>query len=169
MWIRDELPRSVPGVRTILYGYDSQLIGSNSFQSIGDIAVSLIWNLKLGGWNLPSSRPIIFLAHSLGGMVLKDAIVQMANSSDKSVTDILYNLLGVIMFGVPSLGMEQSYLMTMVEGQANETLVQDLSRNSNYVRRLDEAFKGFSIVHNVKILWAYETKESPTIIVGHLD
>lgn len=168
MWIRDELPRSVPGVRIVLYGYNSQLIDSNSFQSIGDIAARLIWNLKSGGWNLPSSRPIIFLAHSLGGIVLKDAIVQMANSTDKSVKDIIHNLLGAVMFGVPSLGMEQSYLMAMVEGQANETLVQDLSRNSNYVRQLDLAFNGLSIVHSVKILWAYETRESPTIVVSHL-
>ncbi|KAK1238167.1 hypothetical protein MKX08_002746 [Trichoderma sp. CBMAI-0020] len=164
MWIRDELPRLVPGVRAVLYGYNSRLIGSNSFQSISDIARSLILDLKPGGWNLPTSKPIIFLAHSLGGIVLKEAIVQMADSTDKSVAGILYNLLGAIMFGVPSLGMEQSYLMAMVEGQANQTLVQDLSRNSNYVRRLDEAFNGLSFRHMVKIYWAYETEESPTVV-----
>lgn len=160
----------MPGVRAVLYGYDSQLIDSNSFQSISDIAVSLIWNLKSGGWNLSSSRPIIFLAHSLGGIVLKEAIVQMADSGNKGVAGILDNLLGAIMFGVPSLGMQQSHLMAMVEGQANEMLVQDLSRENggNYVRQLNKAFNGLSIVHTVKILWAYETKESPTIVVSHL-
>ncbi|KAL7920620.1 hypothetical protein ACQKWADRAFT_298002 [Trichoderma austrokoningii] len=166
MWIRDELPRSLPGVRAVLYGYDSRLIGSNSFQSISDIAVSLIWNLKSGGWNLPSSKPIIFLAHSLGGIVLKEAIVQIAECGDKSVAGILDNLLGGIMFGVPNLGMQQSHLMAMVEGQANEMLVQDLSREngSNYVRQLYTSFNGLSVVHKVKILWAYETEQSPTVI-----
>ncbi|KAM0511390.1 hypothetical protein ACHAPE_009905 [Trichoderma viride] len=164
MWIRDELPRSVPGVRAVLYGYDSRLISSNSFQSISGIARGLILDLKSGGWNFPSSRPIIFLAHSLGGIVLKDAIVQIADSGDKSVANILDNLLGAIMFGVPSLGMHQSHLMAMVEGQANEMLVQDLSRQngSSYLRQLNISFNGLSIVHTVKILWAYETEESPT-------
>ncbi|KAL7895514.1 hypothetical protein HDV64DRAFT_95259 [Trichoderma sp. TUCIM 5745] len=167
MWIRDELPRSVPGVRAVVYGYDSQLVGSNSFQSISDIARSLIGNLKSGGWNLPSSKPIIFLAHSLGGIVLKDAIVQIADSNDRGVTDILTNLLGAIMFGVPNLGMQQSSLMAMVEGQANEMLIQDLSRDngSDYLRQLNKAFNGLSIIRTVKILWAYETKQSPTVIV----
>lgn len=160
----------MPGVRAVLYGYDSQLIGSNSFQSISDIARSLVLDLKSGGWNLPSSRPIVFQAHSLGGIVLKEAIVQMADSGDKSVAGILDNLLGAIMFGVPSLGMQQSHLMAMAEGQANELLVQDLSRDNggNYVRQLNKAFNGLSIVHTVKILWAYETEESPTIVVSHL-
>jgi hypothetical protein len=171
MWIRDELPRSVPGVRAVLYGYDSQLIGSKSFQSISDIARSLVLNLKSGGWNLPTSKPIIFLAHSLGGIVLKDAIVQIADSGNRDMADIVDNLLGIIMFGVPSLGMQQSHLMAMVEGQANEMLVQDLSRDngSSYVRRLNEKFNGLSTVHTVKILWAYETEESPTVVVSCLD
>lgn len=170
MWIRDELPRSFPGVRVVLYGYDSRLIGSSSFQSIRDIAHSFVLNLKSGAWNISSSKPIIFLAHSLGGIVLKEAIVQMAGSTDRKVADTLDNLLGAIMFGVPSLGMQQSHLMAVVEGQANEMLVQDLSRDngSNYVRQLNESFNGLSIVHTMKIFWAYETEESPTVVVSYL-
>ena len=38
---------------------------------------------------------------------------------ESSVAYILQNLRGAIMFGVPSLGMEQSHLMAMVEGQLN--------------------------------------------------
>lgn len=40
---------------------------------------------------------------------------------------------------VPSLGMVQAHLAAMVEGQVNETLVQDLSREggANYLRDLD--------------------------------
>ncbi|PNP46477.1 hypothetical protein THARTR1_10799 [Trichoderma harzianum] len=158
----------MPRVRAICYGYDSHLIGSTSFQTIGDIARSLIWDLRSGGWNLPSSRPIIFLAHSLGGIVLKEAIVQIANNGDRSVSGILNNLLGAVMFGVPSLGMQQSHLMAMVEGQANEMLVQDLSRENgtHYLRQLNKAFNGLSIISKVKILWAYETQESHTTVKG---
>ena len=165
MWIRDSIPRSVPGVRSIIYGYDSKLTESSSFQSISDIARTLILQLKSGGWNSPSSKPVVFLAHSLGGLVLKDAIVQMADR-EKSITGILDSFLGAIMFGVPSLGMEQSHLLAMVTGQPNELLVQDLSRDcgANYVRKLHSAFGGLSFLWAARILWAYETKESPTVV-----
>ena len=167
MWIRDEIPRSLPNVRTIIYGYNSKLIGGNSFQSISDIALGLIHQLKSGGWNLVSSKPIVFLAHSLGGIVLKETLVQVADR-EKSIASILDNVQGAIMFGVPSLGMQQSHLMAMAEEQANEILIQDLSREngSNYLRQLNKSFAGISFIRKACIFWAYETKESQTVIVS---
>jgi hypothetical protein len=48
---------------------------------------------------------------------------------DKGVSSTLGNIQAAIMFGVPNLGMEQPYLMAMIEGQVNEPLVQDISRD----------------------------------------
>jgi len=166
MWIRDAIPTVLPEVRTIVYGYDSELTDSRSFQSISDIARALVLHLRSNGWNLRSSKPIVFLAHSLGGLILKEAIVQMADR-DKSVSGILNNICGAIMFGVPSLGMEQSHLLAMVDGQPNESLVQDLSYNrSGYIRQLNARFEGLSFLKQAKIFWAYETKESATVVVS---
>lgn len=169
MWIRDAIPKDLPGVRAIIYGYDSRLKDSNSFQTVSDIARNLVLHLKSGGWNLPSSKPVVFLAHSLGGIILKDAIVQIADR-EQSVANILNSIQGAIMFGVPSLGMQISHLMAMVEGQANEILVQDLSRENgaNYLRQLNTQFEGLSLIKTARILWAYETKQSPTVVVSPL-
>jgi hypothetical protein len=166
MWIRDEIPTSVPGVRVIVYGYDTKLVGSRSFQSISDIARSLILHLRSGGWNLGSSKPIIFLAHSLGGLVLKDAIVQIADC--ESVSSILNSVKGAIMFGVPSLGMQISHLLAMVEGQANEMLVRNLSceNGTRYLWQLNKRFDGISFIREARIFWAYETEKSPTVVVS---
>ncbi|KAK0638583.1 hypothetical protein B0T16DRAFT_227181 [Cercophora newfieldiana] len=165
MWIRDALPFSIPGLRTITYGYESSLVQSNSFQSISDIAQTLVLQLKLGGWNLPSSKPVVFLAHSLGGLVLKEGIVQMA-ARDKSFSAVLDNISGAVMFGVPSLGMQQCHLMAMVEGQPNECLIEDLSRQTGarYLRDLNARFEGLSFLKTAKVFWAYETRESPTVM-----
>jgi len=166
MWIRDTLPISVPGLRAIVYGYKSSLGRSSSFQSISDIAQTLARQLKLGGWCLPSSKPVVFLAHSLGGLVLKEAIVQMAGR-DKSFSGILDNISGAVMFGVPSLGMQQCHLMAIVEGQPNEFLVEDLSRQTGrYLRDLNARFEGLSFLRTAEVLWAYETRESPTVVVS---
>ncbi|KAK7215375.1 hypothetical protein V2G26_003378 [Clonostachys chloroleuca] len=165
MWLRDALPFSIPGVRSFIYGYDSKVLASHSFQSISDISTGFILALKNGGWNLNSKKPIIFIAHSLGGIVLKDACVQIAEAREATTACILNNIQGAIMFGVPSLGMEQSHLLAMVEGQANETLVQDLSRGNgnNYLRQLRGRFDGICFTRQARIIWAYETVESPTI------
>ena len=168
MWIRDVIPKSLPGVRAILYGYESNLLGSKSFQSITDIAVTLIHHLKAGGWNFEDSKPLVFLAHSLGGIVLKSAVIEIANGRNNSVTSILDKIQGAIMFGVPNLGMEQGHLATLVEGQANEMLVQDLSRGNGtqYLREQNDQFGGICHLRRVRVFWAYETKLSPTLVVS---
>ena len=80
MWLRDSLPKDVAGIRCIIYGYDSALDEGNSFQSIEDLAVSFIRHLKTSGWTAPSSKPLIILGHSLGGIILRKALIYLANS-----------------------------------------------------------------------------------------
>ncbi|CAH0002163.1 unnamed protein product [Clonostachys byssicola] len=164
MWLRDEIPRLIPGVRVILYGYNSQILKSKSFQSITDIALGLINQLQAGGWTMKSSKSLIFLAHSLGGIVLKDAIVQIADR--EIVASILDKIKGIIMFGVPNLGIYNSHLIMMTQGQPNESLIQELSRGNgnSYLRELNRRFDGLSFITRAKIYWAYETKESATVL-----
>jgi hypothetical protein len=38
MWLRDSLPYDLPGVRILTYGYDSHLVGSQSFQGVEALA-----------------------------------------------------------------------------------------------------------------------------------
>lgn len=73
MWIRDKLPQFLPMVRFATYGYETKLFPSTSFQSVPDLAISLVAVLRSCGWSSPTAKPLIFLAHSLGGAVLKQA------------------------------------------------------------------------------------------------
>lgn len=41
MWLRDSLPAKLPGTRILIYGYDTQLVGSRSFQILQDLGMSL--------------------------------------------------------------------------------------------------------------------------------
>lgn len=41
MWLRDSLPFDLPGVRIMLYGYDTRLHDSRSFQDLETLASSL--------------------------------------------------------------------------------------------------------------------------------
>ncbi|KAI9150643.1 hypothetical protein HJFPF1_10418 [Paramyrothecium foliicola] len=164
MWIRDEMPSYLPGVRNIIYGHDSRLVDSASNQTIRDMSREFIDYLRIGNFNLPSAKPLVFLAHSLGGLILKDAMVQIAGAADVSDSSILERVRGAVMFGVPNLGMEQSHLLAIVDGQPNETLIEDLSRGSQYLSQLDKAFSGIIFERDIKVFWGYETVLSHTVI-----
>ncbi|KAI1177768.1 hypothetical protein F4777DRAFT_540280 [Nemania sp. FL0916] len=162
MWIRDALPRFLPNVRPIIYGYDTALQGSTSFQTIFDLSLGFIQNLAAHGWSSLSCKPLVFVAHSLGGIVLKQTFVTLANRTPDA--PILLSAQGVVFFGVPNSGMQQAELLSVVKGQPNSGLVSDLSLHSPYTRQLDQQFVGISALQDTLLYWGYETKESPTVV-----
>ncbi|KAK3321504.1 hypothetical protein B0T19DRAFT_374928 [Cercophora scortea] len=164
MWIRDELPMHLEGTRAIVYGYDTRLKDSQSFQSISDLARGLVNQLQTYGWGFPHAKPLAFLAHSLGGLVLKDALVQIAKGSTEAYRTLISIVRGGIFFGVPNLGMEQSHIRAIVQNNPNEALVEDIARNSNYICKLNEDFSQVSFRGRLKCFWAFETSRSPTAL-----
>jgi hypothetical protein len=161
MWIRDALARDIPGLRVFLYGYETTLKGSNSFESILDLSIAFINHLKASAWAKPTKKPLLLLAHSLGGIIAKEALTTLADNDQVTLSLVQ----GGVFFGVPSTGMETKHLLAVIKGQPNEDLVRDLSVKSEYLRMLDDRFSGICSLRNVKIFWAYEQRTSPTVVV----
>ncbi|CAM1507577.1 Fc.00g072180.m01.CDS01 [Cosmosporella sp. VM-42] len=164
MWIRDSLPKLVPGVRFIIYGYDTALADSESFQNVPDLAVSLINEMKAGGWTSSAAKSLVFFAHSLGGVVLKQTFVMLASSSDVGKS-MLERIRGVIFFGVPSQGMQLADIFNMLGSQPNkDALVKYISTESQYLHQLERQVFGISYVRRMKLFWSYETQTTPTLV-----
>lgn len=165
MWLRDELPQRHPTMRAWIYGYDTNLTDSTSFQSISDLSISLINHLEASDFASPSAPQILIMAHSLGGIVFKEAISNLARGGERSI-HILRLIRGAILFGVPNLGMEQSHLQSLVQYQPNRALVDDLAVGSPYLKILDQQFLAHRIVQRMNIIWAYETRTSAVLEVN---
>lgn len=79
MWLRDSLPYDItledagrPMARVITYGYESAVARSKNMQNLEDLATSFHSSL-LALASVPTVRPIILVAHSLGGLIVKQA------------------------------------------------------------------------------------------------
>ncbi|RDW65049.1 hypothetical protein BP6252_10700 [Coleophoma cylindrospora] len=100
--------------RVFVYGYDAALrlsLQQNSI-SIGGLAEGLFAAL-IDARSDTNRRPIVFVAHSLGGLVLKRAILDMHQSihsretltnSAKLAQGLYESISGLIFFGTPHLG-----------------------------------------------------------------
>jgi hypothetical protein len=71
VWLRDLLPQQIPHARIMSFGYDSVLQFSKSVADIGTFAEQLLEDLISRRNGLAAKRPIIFICHSLGGIVVK--------------------------------------------------------------------------------------------------
>ncbi|KFZ03699.1 hypothetical protein V502_10733 [Pseudogymnoascus sp. VKM F-4520 (FW-2644)] len=165
MWLCDSLPRDLPGAQIMIYGYDTQLHGSASFQDIESLASSLRASIAAqrtsGSTNAkPKTVPLIFIAHSLGGLIVKEAMIQMKN--DKKHQDILESIYGGLFFGVPSQGMEITSLVPMVAGQLNQALLHTLGKESQLLRNQFRDFPKAFDSKDSEIFCYYETEMSRT-------
>lgn len=161
MWLRDALPHELPGTRVLTYGYDTRLAGSHSFQNLEDVALKFRRSLKIALGDRPSNRPLIFIAHSLGGLVLKQALIQMASGSVEDVS-IFYSTYGILFFGVPNQGMDISSLLAMVGSQPNLPFLTMLSKDAGILQELIEKFRTVFEFKDSEIISFYETHASRT-------
>jgi hypothetical protein len=71
----------------------------------------------------------------------------------------------VLFFAVPSRGLDNSSLMSMVKGQPNEDLVRNLSESSPFLGLLHDRFSKCFTLDDSKILCIFETQTTPTVEV----
>ncbi|KAK5227269.1 hypothetical protein LTR72_003259 [Exophiala xenobiotica] len=163
MWLRDQLPDDFPDTRVMIYGYDTKLLKSESFQTIEDLAISFIAQLRNIGKTQTSTKPLVIFAHSLGGLLVKRALCLLAGSGE-SESFMLEHIRLVFLFGVPSAGMEMAYLLPMVDGQPNQPLVQCLAKDdpNRFLQGLSDSFHGISCLRQIRLISAYETQRTRT-------
>ncbi|KAL7780982.1 ankyrin repeat protein [Trichoderma afarasin] len=163
MWLRDALPIDVPGARILIYGYDTRLIRSRSFQNLTDLGKALQIDMK-GIRGFTQTRPIIFIGHSLGGLVIKEAIVKLKEALDEKDDSILCSTAGFLFFGVPHQGMAIESLVPLVKDYPNRSLLESLNKNSALLQRLEKDFSNAFGTKRLRIVSFYETENSPTAV-----
>jgi hypothetical protein len=70
-WLRDFLPKQIPFARVLSFSYNSTVMFTKSVADIGTFSEQLLEDLLSMRSGLAASRPIIFVCHSLGGIVVK--------------------------------------------------------------------------------------------------
>ncbi|KAL4790654.1 hypothetical protein BDV19DRAFT_372080 [Aspergillus venezuelensis] len=159
MWLRDFLPKQLPQARILLFGYNSNVSIQSSSAGVREQAQYLLNRLWLERQGY-ETRPIIFIAHSLGGIVVKEALVQAKlGHTYQSIQAATY---GIVFFGTPHRG---SHLAKLGETLAkavraflrtpNNTFINALKENDLYANELSANFQ--QLLEDYKYINFYET------------
>ncbi|KAF2438446.1 hypothetical protein P171DRAFT_423656 [Karstenula rhodostoma CBS 690.94] len=167
----DLLRAKFPTARIITYGYDANVIGlwknagGEGLRGHGKALAYAVSNSRSG--KDKDTRPLYFVAHSLGGLVAEQALLISLEPADPRLHSIAKCTAGIVFMGTPHSG---SYLATWGYTLArlldriwrtNKELISLLKRESEVLRAVEEIFQRQlatdGMLHHVKVFCFYET------------
>ncbi|WYZ42210.1 hypothetical protein EsH8_V_001105 [Colletotrichum jinshuiense] len=153
IWPRDLLPKDVPASRIYLFGYDTGIThrdqSSVTKTEIHSDAEDLCAKLAAErSRNMTEDRPIIFIAHSLGGLVAAQVLIhgdrRTENSGAKLITK---RLRGMLFLGTPFQGSSAAKpaeaarkILKLFNIDTQEQTLKLLGVNSDRLKELTRAF-----------------------------
>ncbi|KAF2417713.1 hypothetical protein EJ08DRAFT_703291 [Tothia fuscella] len=151
-WPVDFLTKDVENLRIISFGYDadvSNFLSRTSDRSIFSIAQDLIVRLEMmRSTSAHNDLPIIFIAHSLGGILVKDALKfsQDQQEFQSHLFSMFKSTYGVIFFGTPHRGSEMASIgkiAAKISGlglaESSHRLLRSLEVGSSELERISDS------------------------------
>ena len=107
-WPRDILPQHLPDARILTFGYDAYVVRARDQVASIDIAhhandfLNCLANERMD--TRSANRPLILVAHSLGGLLCKDAMRLSQNNAEARLCSIFEQVQGIIFIATPHGG-----------------------------------------------------------------
>ena len=161
-WPRDLLPRKIPCARIITWGYDVQiasLISGAATSSIYQHSDTLLADLVSlrNSTKTKKEKPLIFVAHSLGGIIVKDAL-SLSRQETTSCREILPATIGVVFLGTPHQGSKAASLGKMAFEltrcflkDPDLRILRALERDSEILERISRSFGYVLAAGHIKV------------------
>ncbi|XEV04680.1 hypothetical protein FSHL1_009967 [Fusarium sambucinum] len=144
----------------MLFGYNSNVAFGTSTSGLSEQAANLLNRLSTKRTNC-SSRPIIFICHSLGGLVVKRAL-SVSRSSGK-YSHIVDATFGVVFFGTPhrggngaGVGAAAALVARAILGSPSNTFLEALTRGSSFLAWITEDFS--QLLEDLQFISFFETR-----------
>ncbi|QYS99511.1 hypothetical protein H0G86_006637 [Trichoderma simmonsii] len=164
MWLRHFLSKDLPYCRTMTYGYNSKL-SARGIDTIMDYSRGLMEALKkIRNTEELRQRPLFFIAHSFGGIILAHCLVKavQTNEDDHPTIATLHKATyGMLLFGIPHKGLVVNDIEKMLAGRDNHprsALLQQIRVKSDLLENQLTDFK--NLVRDRKVVSFYETRQT---------
>ncbi|EXA31288.1 hypothetical protein FOVG_17412 [Fusarium oxysporum f. sp. pisi HDV247] len=164
MWLRDFLSKDLPCCRTMIYGYNSKL-SSHGIDTIMDYGRELMEELKkIRNTEELRQRPLFFIAHSFGGILLAHCLVKAVQTNEEdhpTIATLHRATYGTLLFGIPHKGLVVDDIQKMLAGQGNHprsALLQQIRDKSDLLAFQLADFK--NLIRDRKIVSFFETAQT---------
>ncbi|KAF1354563.1 TPR-like protein [Lizonia empirigonia] len=163
MWLRDFLCKDLPCCRTMIYGYNSKL-SSHGVDTIMDYGRGLLEELKkVRGTEELRRRPLFFIAHSFGGIILAHCLVKAAQITEDHPTIAALHraTYSMLLFGIPHRGLVVDDIQKMLAGEDRHPrrgLLKQIREKSDLLASQLDNFR--NLIQDRKVVSFYETGQT---------
>jgi len=168
-WPRDWLQDDSNNVRVIGVDFDTYLsqwggpCPDQGFkQSLEERSEDMLWKLRQAG---VGTRPVIFVGHSMGGLIIKKMLVNASTSGNEQLEQLAKNTKGVLFYSTPHTGSQIAKINPLVKYFFFPSVeVQELEFGNPALSELNTYFKQFAAKYKTKVVSFGETR--PTRQLG---
>ncbi|KAF8533443.1 hypothetical protein BDD12DRAFT_486815 [Trichophaea hybrida] len=133
IWLKDflpENPRVIPlHPKVSTFGYDASVAFGKSVSKIRDFAFQLLNELERTRLDSQTTGvPIVFVAHSVGGIVAKAALI-IAHEREEHYRDIKACVKGIVFMGTPHVGSDLAAATKVLRDIANVVAVRTVRKD----------------------------------------
>ncbi|KAL7271954.1 hypothetical protein RUND412_005260 [Rhizina undulata] len=162
MWLRDFLAQDLPNCRTMIYGYNS-ILNSRGAHTLNDYKIGFLNEIaKIRKCEEEIKRPIVFIGHSFGGIVIVHSLVEAATR--KVVTEafagnsyLVAATCAVMFFGTPHRGILMEDVGEMLEdSDVHNPRIKLLDEIKNGLILESDLNKFKSLAEGFKVVSFYE-------------
>ncbi|GKT51856.1 protein SERAC1 [Colletotrichum spaethianum] len=159
IWLRDDLPQHVPDSRIFLYQYNATAVYGKDRSTFVDKANDLLEDIRLEREDA-ESRPILFLGHSMGGLLIKQALINAHhNPNYLSIKDATS---GLAFFATPHNGGDEKLVnfgslaakVAIATGfQKGDDVLEVLKQGSIFSDIMHEHWRHQLLHYNIVSFW----------------
>ncbi|KAK2748457.1 hypothetical protein FQN55_004397 [Onygenales sp. PD_40] len=170
----DFLPKYIRNARVLVWGYNanvSSITGPTSSNRILQHAQTLVHQLEADrDLEDANARPIIFLCHSLGGVIVKRAIAYSASRKAPTlahIQSIYTSTYAILFFGTPHHGSSKARLLGSLQkvvrlaipsnvADFENSLVDALKEQSETLQNINDQFAPLMAEFRIYFFWEQE-------------
>jgi len=172
MWLKDFLPGDFPNARILAFVYPSEAFDNPDFVDLRSLGGSLLRSIARDREDtyFKRKRPIIFIGHSFGGLVIKQALAlsQISNPFVEGDNPYIAEATrGVLFLATPHFGSQYAFggvwlaRLLGIFGGTYSGLLQSLQLLSPQLQHLNQDFLTIPAIRNLpqrSLVCFYETK-----------
>ncbi|ETS73696.1 hypothetical protein PFICI_14642 [Pestalotiopsis fici W106-1] len=162
LWLRDDLPCVLPDTRICLYEYNATAVYGKDRDTFVGKANELLEAIRIER-DEDEDRPIIFLGHSMGGLLIKQALINAHNNP--KYTSIKSATSGLVFFATPhnggdwklvSLGGVAAKIATRSGFQKGDDVIEVLKKGSMFSDIMEEQWRHQLLMYDIVSFWGSE-------------